>query len=70
MEPTPRELEVVRLVAHGLTDKQIAQRLCIVDKTVAQHIRNLAVKLETKGRTMLAMKMLKLKLLSLEEIEL
>ena len=36
-KPSPRELEVLRLVAEGLTSREIAQRLGIRFKTVATH---------------------------------
>jgi DNA-binding NarL/FixJ family response regulator len=41
---TPRELEVLRLVAGGMTNKQIAERLVISEKTVARHIHNVLTK--------------------------
>jgi DNA-binding NarL/FixJ family response regulator len=36
---TDRQLEVLRLVAHGLTNKQVAKRLKIAEDTVKQHLR-------------------------------
>lgn len=41
---TPREREVARLIAQGMTSGQIAQRLSISDRTVDAHRRNIAEK--------------------------
>jgi LuxR family maltose regulon positive regulatory protein len=48
---TPRELEVLRLIAAGLTNEQIAARLVIAKGTVKKHIDNLYAKLEVRTRT-------------------
>ena len=37
---TNRQAEVLRLVAEGLTDRQIAERLCISPRTAGTHVRN------------------------------
>jgi DNA-binding CsgD family transcriptional regulator len=47
---TPRELEVLRLVAAGLTNRAIAARLRISDKTVARHVSNIFTKLGLSSR--------------------
>ena len=47
---TPRELQVVRLVAAGATNRAIAARLRISEKTVARHLSNIFVKLEVPSR--------------------
>ena len=49
-----RELEVVRLVAEGLTNKQIAARLFISVPTVASHIRSIMNKLGFNSRAQIA----------------
>jgi predicted ATPase/DNA-binding CsgD family transcriptional regulator len=41
---TRRELEVVRLIAEGLTNKQIADRLVISPRTAETHVQNVLVK--------------------------
>ena len=41
---TPREITVVRLVASGMTNKQIAGHLVISEKTVARHLHNVFTK--------------------------
>jgi DNA-binding NarL/FixJ family response regulator len=38
---TPREIDVVKMVAKGLTNKEIADRLCIADGTVKMHLHNI-----------------------------
>jgi DNA-binding NarL/FixJ family response regulator len=52
---TRRELEVARLIAfEGLSNKQIAQRLCIELPTVKNHVHNLIAKLGVNGRSQAA----------------
>jgi DNA-binding NarL/FixJ family response regulator len=47
---TPREREVVKLVAEGLTSKQIAKTLVISEKTVERHRANILEKLGMRDR--------------------
>jgi DNA-binding NarL/FixJ family response regulator len=47
---TPRELEIVRMVAHGLRNKAIAERLSISEGTVKVHLHNIYEKLGVDGR--------------------
>jgi len=47
---TGRELEVLRLVATGATNRAIAGRLAISEKTVARHISNIFTKLDLPSR--------------------
>jgi DNA-binding NarL/FixJ family response regulator len=47
---TSREEEVLRLVAAGLTNRQIGERLFISGKTVSVHISNVLAKLGAGGR--------------------
>jgi DNA-binding NarL/FixJ family response regulator len=47
---TPREMEVLRLLAHGLTSAQIAERLFIGLVTVNSHVRSIYSKLEVTSR--------------------
>jgi len=51
---TEREREVVRLVAQGRSNSEIARALVISDKTVKTHISNILDKLELQDRTQLA----------------
>jgi DNA-binding NarL/FixJ family response regulator len=48
---TGRELEVLRLVATGATNRAIAGRLGISEKTVARHVSNIFTKLDLPSRT-------------------
>jgi DNA-binding CsgD family transcriptional regulator len=47
---TPREVEVLRLLARGLSNKQIAERLVISPKTVANHIEHIYAKIDAFTR--------------------
>ncbi len=49
-----RESEVLRLVALGLSNPQIADRLFISRKTAAHHVSNMLMKLGLKNRAELA----------------
>jgi DNA-binding CsgD family transcriptional regulator/tetratricopeptide (TPR) repeat protein len=48
---TPREAEVLALVAQGLTNRQIGARLFISEKTASVHVSNILAKLSANGRT-------------------
>lgn len=48
---TPREVEVLRLVATGRTNPQIAAGLVLSEKTVARHLSNIFTKLDVRSRT-------------------
>jgi DNA-binding NarL/FixJ family response regulator len=48
---TPRELEVLKLIAEGLSNKEIAQELTISEKTVKNHINNIFSKLHVNDRS-------------------
>ena len=48
---TPRELEVLRLVAAGRTDREIADALFISINTAMKHVGNILMKLEVESRT-------------------
>ena len=48
---TRRELEVLRLIATGLRNQEIADELVISVATVKRHISNLYAKLEVRSRT-------------------
>jgi DNA-binding NarL/FixJ family response regulator len=48
---TSRELEVIVLVAEGLSNREIAGRLFISAKTVSVHVSNILAKLGAAGRT-------------------
>jgi DNA-binding NarL/FixJ family response regulator len=48
---SPREVEVLRLVAAGKTNSEIADELYVADKTVARHLSNIYTKLDVGSRT-------------------
>ena len=48
---TAREREVLALLAEGLTNRQIGQRLYIAEKTASVHVSNILAKLGASGRT-------------------
>ena len=53
---TPRELEVLQLVAAGLTNQEIASQLFITLSTAKAHVRHIMEKLNARSRTDAAMK--------------
>jgi DNA-binding NarL/FixJ family response regulator len=53
---TPRELEVLRLLAKGLTNRQISQELVVSAATVKVHIEHLLSKLGVSDRTQAAVR--------------
>ncbi len=51
---TPRETEILQLIAEGLTDREIAERLFISLNTAKSHLKNILAKLHLKSRTQAA----------------
>jgi DNA-binding NarL/FixJ family response regulator len=51
---TPRELEIVRMVATGLRNKQIAEKLSITEGTVKIHLHSIYQKVNVSGRVELS----------------
>lgn len=62
---TERELEVLRLVARGLNNREIAQELFISENTVKNHVRNILEKLQMHSRMEAVMYAVREKLLDL-----
>jgi predicted ATPase/DNA-binding CsgD family transcriptional regulator len=48
---TEREVEVLRLVARGMSNQQIADELYITSNTVANHVKNILSKTQSRNRT-------------------
>ena len=63
---TDRETEVLKLIARGLSNKDIATRLVVSEKTVKTHVSNLLTKLNLPSRTQAALYALKEGLATLE----
>lgn len=51
---TARETQVARMLAEGLTNRQIAQKLVIAQRTVETHIEHIFTKLGVNSRTQVA----------------
>ena len=52
---TPREMEILRYLARGLSNQEIADELVISITTVATHVRNILSKLHLANRTQAAL---------------
>lgn len=63
---TDREVEVLRLVAQGLSNQEIGERLVISERTVRNHVSNILAKLHLANRTQAALYALKEGLASLD----
>jgi len=65
---TQRELEVLRLVAQGRSNREIADELVITELTVRTHVSNILGKLQLASRTQAALYALKEGLASLDDV--
>jgi DNA-binding NarL/FixJ family response regulator len=64
IEPlSDREREVLRLIASGSSNREIAGKLCLAEGTVKNHITNILAKLAVRDRTQAALKAIELGLL-------
>jgi DNA-binding NarL/FixJ family response regulator len=64
---TERELEVLKLVARGMANKDIASALFISENTVKNHVRNILEKLQLHSRMEAAMYAVREKILDLPD---
>jgi NarL family two-component system response regulator LiaR len=64
---TEREVEVLRLVARGLSNQKIADRLVVSERTVRTHVSNILDKLHLANRTEAALYALREGLASLDQ---
>ena len=48
---TKREIEILRLVATGMTDAQVAERLVLSRRTISKHLELIYGKLNVNSRT-------------------
>lgn len=47
---TPRELQILALIAEGATNKEIGQRIFLAENTVKNHLKNILAKLQVENR--------------------
>ncbi|HWI42884.1 MAG TPA: response regulator transcription factor [Nocardioides sp.] len=64
---TDRELEVLRLVAKGLSNRDVARELAISENTVKNHVRNMLEKLQLHSRMEAVMYAVRAKLVDLND---
>jgi len=57
---SPRELDVLRLVVEGMTNKDVGATLYITEDTAKKHVQNIIAKLQVSDRTQAAVKALRL----------
>jgi two-component system, NarL family, response regulator LiaR len=65
---TARELEVLRLISKGLSNKEIAAKIFVAEWTVRTHVSNILSKLHLASRTQAALYALRSGLASLDEV--
>ena len=64
---TPRELQILELLAQGKTNREIARDFVISTATVKRHVENITAKLEASDRTQAVVRALELGLITLPE---
>ena len=53
---SPREREILALLGSGASNKEIADRLCLAEGTVKNHVTNVLTKLDVRDRTQAALR--------------
>jgi DNA-binding NarL/FixJ family response regulator len=66
-ELTERDVQILRLVVHGLTDAQIADELGYADRTISSYLTLIYRKLHVSSRTAAAMYAIRQGLIEIEE---
>ncbi len=66
---TDRETEVLRILARGLSNTEIAEALCIAEATVKTHVSSILAKLDLPSRTRAALYALKIGLIALDDVD-
>ncbi len=63
---TPREMDVLRLLAQGQSNKEIARTLHLVEETAKDHVRHILAKLGVQSRTQAVLAAMRLGIVSLQ----
>ena len=66
---TDRETDVLRILARGLSNTEIAEELCITEATVKTHVSSILAKLDLPSRTRAALYALKIGLVALDDVD-
>ncbi|HFC11432.1 MAG TPA: response regulator transcription factor [Anaerolineae bacterium] len=66
--PTERETEILKLIAQGYSNDEIAQQLVISERTVRTHVSNILAKLHLNNRTQAALYALREGIASLDDV--
>jgi NarL family two-component system response regulator LiaR len=64
---TEREMDVLRLLAQGQSNKQIARHLQVVEDTVKTHVHHILAKLNAESRTQAVLNAMRLRLIPLNQ---
>ena len=67
-ELSDREIDVLRLATRGLSNQSIAGELCLSQRTIQAHLRNIFNKLQVSSRTEAVVRALKERLVTLDDI--
>ncbi len=65
-ELTPREMDVLKLLAEGLSNRKIGERLSISERTTKYHVAAILSKLEAANRTEAVMRAIERGLITLK----